>query len=336
MAVAEVLDLFTRIHDRGENSMYEVFLKRLQNLTLEEGRELLHVCSTTPVTPGLMVLTGIYHREGHLSLRDGTKAVELYRRAGDLGDSLAMNDLGYCYQKGIGVARDYKKATELYERAVALGSPLAMNNLGYCYQHGLGVPRDVTKAVELYGRGADLGETDAMNCLGHCLEKAIGVPRDVTRAIELYERAVAFENPAAMNNLGLCYKHGVGVVRDEEKAVELFTRSGTATSLWHLGLHYKKKDPRKAIIYICRAHSLYVEEKDKTECRDSIDQRLRDRDLQIAVLETILAHRKEIESLEAEIERLRAEVEYRPGGMGYMVARDDFMAKCPRRRRASI
>ena len=343
MAVAEVLDLYTRVHDRADISMNEVFLTKLRNLTPEEGRELLKICSTAPETPGLMVLTGIYCQGGHVSLRDEKKALEMYRRAGDLGDSYAMNNLAYCFQNGIGVARDDQKAFKLYGEAVTRGNPGAVNNLGYCYQYGLGVQRDVTKAVELYGRGADLGDTNAMNGLGYCYENAIGVARDVMRAVELYGRAIALGNQASMNNLGLCYKNGVGVARDEEKAVELFVRAGIAPSLWNLGLYYKEKDPRNAIMYFCRAHSLYGAEGDKTDCRNAIDELLRDRGLQIAVLETILGHEKKIDSLEAEdrasketIERLRAEVDFRPGGAGYLVARDDFMAKCPRRRRASI
>ena len=337
MAVAEVVALFTRVHDHKEASMNEVLFSRIKNLTMEQGRELLCVCSTAPETSALRILAGIYYQDGHLSLRDEKKAIELYGRATDLGNPYAINNLGYCYQEGIGVARDEKKAIELFERAVALGGAPAIFNLGYCYLYGIGVPRDLTKTVELYTRGVDLGDSDAMNGLAHCYEKALGVPRDMMRAVELYGRAVALENPIAMNNLGLCYRNGVGVARDDEKAVELFTRAGTATSLWHLGLYYEHegKNPQTAIDYMHRAHSLYVKERDKADCREAIDRLFRDRDVQMAVLDMVSGHRKEIETLGTEIERLRAEVEYRPGGMGYMVARDDFMAKCPRRR-ASI
>ena len=379
MAVAEVFDLHARIHGHGESSLNERFLNRLERLTTEEGRELLRVCSTAPETASLMNLAGLYYREGPPSSRDDKKGAELYARAVALGDPLAINNLGLCYQNGTGVARDGGKAVELYSRAVALGNQHAMNNLGYCYQLGIGVPqdqrratelysravglgnsnamfnlgycyaqaigvpRDVKKATELYSRAIDLGDRFALNCLGQCYQNGLGVPRDMSKAVELYSRAVDLGDKSAMNNLGLCHKNGVGVARDEGKAVELFTRAGTATSMWHLGLCYKETDPMSAIMYFYRANSLYGEEMDKTDCRNAINGLLRDRDLQIAVLETVLGHEKKIETLEAEdrrnkeeIERLRAEVDYRPGGSGYMVARDDFLTKCPGRRRASI
>ena len=454
MTLAEVFDLYNRIHDRDEISLVDVFRGKLRDLIIDEGRELLRVCSTVPETPALMNLAGIYLQEGHPSLRDGKRAIELYSRAIALGNPSAMNNLGDCYRMGTDVPQDVSRAVELYSQAVSLGSPLAMNNLGYCYQHGITVPRDVIravelyskavllgdppamsnlgfcykngigiprdvrkavelfsqavdlgisnamnelgdcyrwgigvvrddgravelftravamgntyamnhlgdchlegigvapdegKAVELYRRAVDLGDANGMNNLGRCYQYAKGVPRDEKKAIDLYERAICLENSLAMNNLGFCYYRGVGVARDEEKAIELFTRAGTATSYWYLGLSYKEKDPETAILHFCRAHSLYMEESREREakaCCDQINGLLGNSGLQITILQGILVQREEMKALvaenrekQAEIERLRAEVDYRPGGSGYMVAREDFLTKCPGRRRASI
>ena len=73
----------------------------------------------------------------------------------------AMNDLGYIYQHGYGMAVDYAKALDYYEKAATLGNPHALNNLGYVYENGLGVTKDYQKAMDYYQRAADAGSDNA-------------------------------------------------------------------------------------------------------------------------------------------------------------------------------
>jgi TPR repeat protein len=49
-----------------------------------------------------------------------------------------MNNMGWIYQNGEGVAQDYDKAREWYERAADKGEPTAMNNMGGIYRNGQG------------------------------------------------------------------------------------------------------------------------------------------------------------------------------------------------------
>ncbi|MBQ9348909.1 MAG: SEL1-like repeat protein, partial [Oscillibacter sp.] len=41
----------------------------------------------------------------------------------------ALNNLGYVYENGLGVAKDYQKAMDYYQRAVDAGSDNAATNL---------------------------------------------------------------------------------------------------------------------------------------------------------------------------------------------------------------
>ena len=67
--------------------------------------------------------------------------------AADNGVATAMNDIGLCYEEGIGMHVDYKKAFEWFKKAEDYGGgACAEFNLSRCYQYGLGVEIDYEKA----------------------------------------------------------------------------------------------------------------------------------------------------------------------------------------------
>ena len=50
-------------------------------------------------------------------------------------------------------------------KAADLGNPVAMNDLGMMYANGNGVPRDLGEAERLWHKAAELGDEDAKNNL---------------------------------------------------------------------------------------------------------------------------------------------------------------------------
>jgi len=94
------------------------------------------------------------------------------------------------YANGVGVEQDGTKAVEWYTKAADLGNTTAMNNLGNMYQTGNGVEQDGTKAVEWFTRAADLGDTDAMNELGYMYE-GHGAEQDNDKALEWYVKSLS-------------------------------------------------------------------------------------------------------------------------------------------------
>ena len=74
--------------------------------------------------------------------QDYGKAREWYEKAADKGNAGAMNNLGWLYANGFGVAQDYAKAREWYEKAADKGEATAMRNLGLLYARGQGVAQD--------------------------------------------------------------------------------------------------------------------------------------------------------------------------------------------------
>ena len=113
----------------------------------------------------------------------------------------AMNNLGKLYENGEGVPKDMAKAIELYRKAADLGNTEAMVSLGFAIYHGNGIPKDYAKAAELWQKAADMGHTGAMNNLANCYLKGLGVPTDYTKEIEWRKKAAAKGHKASQENL---------------------------------------------------------------------------------------------------------------------------------------
>ena len=65
-----------------------------------------------------------------MDLHKINKALELWRRAAELGDYMAQCNIGYAYHLGEGVEVDKEKAKHYYELAAIGGSVSARDNLG--------------------------------------------------------------------------------------------------------------------------------------------------------------------------------------------------------------
>jgi TPR repeat protein len=89
---------------------------------------------------------------------------------------------------------------------------VAIYNIGYCYEEGIGVPKDISEAIYWYTLAAEQGNAFAQNALGYCYEDGLGVPKDLERAVTWYQRSANQGYPWAQCNLGYCFQNGIGLV----------------------------------------------------------------------------------------------------------------------------
>jgi len=166
------------------------------------------------------------------------KAVEWYRKAAEMGNAKAQNNLGICYATGEGVKKDLVKAVEWYTKAVEQGDVIAQSNLGECYFNGEGVEKDLKKAVEWYTKAAELGNANAQFNLGRCYFNGEGVEKDLKIAVGWYTKAAEQGYAMAACDLGFCYYEGEGVIKDVEKAREIWGKTSESHMCYDRAVYF--------------------------------------------------------------------------------------------------
>ncbi|HKO58027.1 MAG TPA: hypothetical protein VJ276_19320 [Thermoanaerobaculia bacterium] len=176
-----------------------------------------------------------------LELGNNQYGAAAYREACDGGNSLACTNLGWMYERGIGVPLDYDAALRLYKKGCDGSSCTASNNtgclnLGRLYRDGTGVPVDQRRAFrifrELCGRTPRPGdEQDAANLARACSLAgtasltAEGTTRDIPQALALLEKGCIAGDNFGCYNLGIMYENGDGVPKDKGRAAAYYQKA---------------------------------------------------------------------------------------------------------------
>lgn len=144
---------------------------------------------------------GFFLEHGLGCAADPSAAAGWYRRAAELGDATAANNLGVQLLEGRGVAPDPADAAELLTMASHAGSPAAVNNLGICYEDGLGLSPSLEVAEACYRAAAEQGHVPGM--LNYARMLAGGAR--AAEALPWLERALAGTQGS---NADVCYALG--------------------------------------------------------------------------------------------------------------------------------
>lgn len=98
-------------------------------------------------------------------VKDYEVAFKYFKKAAELGNVVAINDIGVAYENGRGVVQDNTKAVEWYKRAAEQGEQFAQCNLGFMYLWGRGISKDLNKAKEWFEKSSDQGHQRAIDAL---------------------------------------------------------------------------------------------------------------------------------------------------------------------------
>ncbi len=136
-------------------------------------------------------------------LRKGNskEAIDLFRRAADLGEPRAMQDLGEIFMEGTVVAKNDEEAARWFRKGAERGNASAMLFLGGMYRLGNGVEQSDKEAADWFRKAADAGNPAAMYNLGNLYEDGRGVPRDSGLAKQLYQKAAALGDQDSQKRL---------------------------------------------------------------------------------------------------------------------------------------
>lgn len=187
-------------------------------------------------SPALVNL-GYLHEIGHGVPKDPARAAIYYRQAADLGNPVALYNLGRSYYTGTnGLPLDWTAARRCLEHASGEGLVAAQHLLGQ-----LNVDQNRhTNAVVWFTRAAEHGFIPSMCSLADLYHQGRGVPQDLSRAVQWYRRAADADFVPAQYQLGVLYDSG-GNVQNPVLA-EIYLRKaaehGHRESQYLMGLQY--------------------------------------------------------------------------------------------------
>jgi TPR repeat protein len=165
--------------------------------------------------PPAMIQVGLMYSNGDGIAQDMERASYWLRPANVKGDPLGKYLLAECFLYGKGVAENQALAVTLLEQAVEMERPArAMDLLGTCYHKGLGVEPDSREAARWYQSACDLGFDQACANLAVLVMRGDGAPPDPARAVSLLRPGADRRHPASMFLFGLALLEGAGVDRD--------------------------------------------------------------------------------------------------------------------------
>lgn len=132
--------------------------------------------------------------------RNPQKALEIYLKGAELGDTLGLFGAGVCYE----LMKNNRVAFEYYKKAADKGHVQSLYYLGIFYSHGRSVKKDKEKAAEIFLKAAELGNADAMSDYGYYLKGK----NDPQGSWEWYLKAAEHGSSLAMWNIATRYKYG--------------------------------------------------------------------------------------------------------------------------------
>ena len=103
--------------------------------------------------------------EQALSNGNYEKALDIWQILSNRGNLIAINNLGFMYERGYGVTRNQRKAVALYKKAAEGGIAVAQFNYGEALFLGNGIKKDYIEAKKWLLIALDRGSKDALYLL---------------------------------------------------------------------------------------------------------------------------------------------------------------------------
>jgi len=145
--------------------------------------------------------------------QDLPKALSLYRKAAERGDTEAQFIAGGMYFKGIGTEKNPQEAFKWLYKAALNGesTPQSQKILGEAFLMGSGVPQNYTESIQWYQKAAESGDRDAQNELAFLYYVGRGVEQDFKTSFKWFEKAAREGLAVAQYNVGIMWYTGNGV-----------------------------------------------------------------------------------------------------------------------------
>jgi len=149
------------------------------------------------------------------------EVVERLQNRVEVNDAKAIFCLGCDYSEGVnGLPQDDTKALELWKRAAELGHASSYHHIGIACYFGRGVNRDMKKAVHYWELAAMRGCATVRNTLG-AFEQEAG---NMERALKHYMIAVGHGHSDSLEQIQKLYSLGLATKDEYAKALRLYQK----------------------------------------------------------------------------------------------------------------
>jgi hypothetical protein len=153
-----------------------------------------------------------FNEEGESVKKIPTKAFELIKEVAELGYAPAIEELGYAYLNGLGIAPNIEEALRLFHLAAQQNYAQAFCDLALCYEKGSGVDVSLEQALINFEKAAALGLAAAEHNLARLIE-------DPKKSITYLKRSVSRGRNDFLYKLALHYLQGHKVKKNVPKGM---------------------------------------------------------------------------------------------------------------------
>lgn len=174
-------------------------------------------------------------RNAYFNKQDYEFAFKCFLKAAEMGDPVAQDNVGVCYQNGYGVNINLEEAFKWFYKSARNGNPRGQYNLGFAYMCGIGTSESPTDAIKWLTKSAEGGERQAMIMLSGIYAGAGGFSSiEIDKAKSEYwikqfaqiskTRAEAGDMVAQLD-YGWCLLRGEGVVQNYDEGISWIEKS---------------------------------------------------------------------------------------------------------------
>ncbi|MCL4464094.1 MAG: relaxase MobL, partial [Firmicutes bacterium] len=177
-----------------------------------------------------------------------SEAYRLFMEEAEIGNALAMYDLGWMHMDGLGVEMNLDAGQDWYAKALIAflevesnkSSPYIQYRIGKMHNAGLGTPQNYSEAADWFHMAVAKNHKYAQYSLAGLYYHGHGVEQCYETAFDLYRKSAAQKNPYASYELAKMHRDGVGTDKSIEKADEHFQKAFTG----FLDLEAQSKDDK--------------------------------------------------------------------------------------------
>ena len=162
---------------------------------------------------------------------DFEQAYVLLLQEAEVGNALAMYDLGRMFTDGLGRDIDRVQGQAWYAKALSAFQTVEKEQsnryveyrIGKMYAAGLGAEHDYETAAQWFSKSAEQNYSYAQYSLAKLYHDGLGVEQNYVKAFQLYDQSAAKGFPYAAWELGKRYRDGVGTEPDGRQSARYFS-----------------------------------------------------------------------------------------------------------------